>query len=72
MSLTALVPSSCSITVREAFEKVRSSRIAQLDDRFPVDESAEVIVGKTPYARLSTKTTIASRSTRVRRTLVVM
>ena len=64
-------PEDRSITVREAFEKERSSLIALPGDRFPADERAEVIVGKTPYARFD-KNDYSVPHTRVRRTLVVM
>ena len=57
--------------MREAFEKERSSLIALPGDRFPADERAEVIVGKTPYARFD-KNDYSVPHTRVRRTLVVM
>ena len=44
-------PEDRSISVREAFEKERSSLMALPGDRFPVDERVEVVIGKTPYAR---------------------
>ena len=44
-------PEGRSISVREAFEKERSSLMALPGDRFPADERVEVVIGKTPYAR---------------------
>ncbi len=64
-------PEDGSITVREAFEKERSSLIALPGDRFPVDERLEVVIGKTPYARVD-KNDYSVPHTHVRRTLVAI
>ena len=64
-------PEDGSITVREAFEKERSSLIALPGDSFPVDERFEVVIGKTPYARVD-KNDYSVPHTHVRRTLVAM
>ena len=63
-------PEDGSITVREAFEKERSSLIALPGDRFPADERLEVVIGKTPYARFD-KNDYSVPHTHARRTLVV-
>ena len=60
-----------SISVREAFEKERSSLIALPGDRFPTDERLEVTIGKTPYARFD-KNDYSVPHTHVSRTLVVL
>ena len=44
-------PEDHSISVREAFERERSSLIALPGDRFPADERVEATIGKTPYVR---------------------
>ena len=64
-------PEDGSISVREAFEKERSSLIALPGDRFPVDERLEVVIGKTPYARFD-KNDYSVPHTHARRTLVVV
>ena len=60
-----------SISVREAFEKERSSLIALPGDRFPADERLEVTIGKTPYARFDNND-YSVPHTHVSRTLVVL
>ena len=64
-------PEDRSITVREAFEKERSSLMALPGDRFPVDERVEVVIGKTPYARFDLND-YSVPHTHARRTLVVI
>ena len=64
-------PEDRSVTVREAFEKERSSLIGLPDDRFPVDEREEVVIGKTPYARFDSND-YSVPHTHVSRTLVVV
>ncbi len=64
-------PENRSITVREAFDKERSSLIGLPDDRFPADERVEVTIGKTPYARFDSND-YSVPHTHVKRTLVVL
>ncbi len=64
-------PEDRSITVREAFEKERSSLMALPGDRFPVDERVEVVIGKTPYARFDLND-YSVPHTHARHTLVVI
>ena len=64
-------PEDRSVSVREAFEKERSSLMALPGDRFPVDERVEVVIGKTPYARFDGND-YSVPHTHARHTLVVM
>ena len=64
-------PEDRSVSVREAFEKERSSLMALPGDRFPADERVEVVIGKTPYARFHGND-YSVPHTYARHTLVVM
>ena len=64
-------PEDHSISVREAFERERSSLIALPGDRFPADERVEASIGKTPYVRFDLND-YSVPHTHVSRTLVVL
>ena len=69
-SADRLCPEDKTMTVREAFEKEKTTLLALPDNRWPTDEREEVKAGKTPYIRFD-KNDYSIPHTQVRKILTV-
>ena len=69
-SADRLCPEDKTMTVRDAFEKERSTLLTLPDNRWPTDERQEVKAGKTPYIRFD-KNDYSIPHTQVRKILTV-